>query len=74
MLANAKLQDVVLTWAKNKEGLLLTHRGNNLKMAESIMGVDISKIKVDQLRMMCAFWGLKKYRQANRVELGLLIA
>jgi hypothetical protein len=24
--------------------------------------------------MMCAFWELKEYRQANRVKLGLLIA
>jgi hypothetical protein len=23
---------------------------------------------------MCPFWGLKKYRQANRVDIGLLIA
>jgi hypothetical protein len=74
MLANAKLQDVILTWAKNKDGFLLTHRGNNLNMAELIMGVAISKIKVDQLRMMCAFWDSKQiYRQANQVELGLLI-
>jgi hypothetical protein len=54
MLANAKLQDVVLTWAKNKDGSFMMHRGNNnVKMAEWIMGVDISKIKVDKLRMMC---------------------
>jgi hypothetical protein len=37
------------------------------------MGVHISKIKVDQLRRMCGFWWLKKYREVNRVELGLLI-
>jgi hypothetical protein len=59
---------------KNKDGSLLMHRGNNTKMAELIMGVNITKIKVDQLRMMCTFWGFKNSRQANRVGLSLLIA
>jgi hypothetical protein len=59
MLANAKLNDVVLKWAANKDGLLLTYHGNNLKTAELILGVDISKLKVDPLSMLCSFWGLK---------------
>ena len=61
MLANAKLEDVILGWAKvPKTGMLLADaKGNNVRTDEKINGVEFSKIRAQMLRMMCAMWNLK---------------
>jgi hypothetical protein len=73
-LESALLKDVVLKWAQNKDGSFLTKDGDYVKTAESINGVKFAELRVDQLRMICANWGLKKYRGANRMDIGQLIA
>ena len=61
MLANAKLEDVILGWAKvlKTGALLVDAKGNNVRTAETINGVEFSTIRAKMLWMMCAMWTLK---------------
>ena len=54
MLANAKLEDVILGWTKvPKTGMLLADaKGNNVRTDETINGVKCSKIRAQMLRII----------------------
>ena len=62
MLANAKLEDDILGWAKVlKTGTLIVDaKGNYARTSETINGVIYFKIRAQMLWMMCTMWNLKR--------------
>ena len=61
MLANAKIEDVILGWSKVPKTvtILVDAKGNNVRTVETINGIEFSKMRAQMLQMMCAMWNLK---------------
>jgi hypothetical protein len=68
MLKNANLNDVVLRAAKSST------TQEDITLADSVAGVELARLPVLQLRMLCARWKLKKYRKAKKEGILELIA
>jgi hypothetical protein len=75
VLEDASIDDVVLEEVRDKTtNEALQESGKPVMTATSIHGVDFNTLKVDQIRMLCSLWKLKKYRSAPREDLCILIA
>jgi hypothetical protein len=68
MLKNGNLCDVVLCMATSSA------TGEEIFLANSLAGVELAKLPVPMLCMLCAQWNLKKYRSARKDEILALIA
>jgi hypothetical protein len=76
-LQDAAISDVIGENVVDKvtQEVILDEDGNPISTAFSIPGVPFSfSLKVDQIRMLCSKWNLKKYRGMSRDKLCLLIA
>ena len=75
-LQDAAISDVIVENVVDKvtQEVILDDDGTPISTAFSILGVPFSSLKVDQIRMLCSKWNLKKYRGVSRDKLCLVIA
>jgi hypothetical protein len=76
MLFNSKLVDVKLTAALAGDGTPKNDpdTGAKIMKARKVAGVELEKLKVEMLRLLCSHYGIKKYRTLKKEELLILIA
>jgi hypothetical protein len=65
-ISDVIVQDVV---GKVTQEALLDDDGKSIASTLSVLGVPFSSLKVDQIRMLCSKWSLKKYRGFARETL-----
>jgi hypothetical protein len=68
MLKNADLDDVVLRAARSST------TGEDTTLANAVAGVELPRLSVPQLRMLCSQWNMKKHRTAKKEGILELIA
>jgi hypothetical protein len=75
-LEGAAIYDVIVQDVVDKvtQEALLDDDGKPILTAFSVLGVPFSSLKVDQIRMLCSKWSLKKYRGFAREKRCLVIA
>jgi hypothetical protein len=75
MLFNSKLVDVELTAALGGDGTPKNdpNTGAKIMKASKVAGVELDKLKVEMLCLLCAHYGIKKYRGKKKEELLILI-
>jgi hypothetical protein len=76
MLFNSKLTDVELTAVLLGDGTPKNDpdTGAKIMKARKVAGVDLDKLKVEMLRVLCRHYGIKKYRSKKKDDLLILIA
>jgi hypothetical protein len=75
-LEDAAISDVIVEDVIDKvtQEAVLDDDGKPILTAFSVLGIPFSSLKVDQIRMLCSKWSLKKYRGFAREKLCLVIA